>query len=100
MRPPRSGSWAQRSSRRVRRSTSSPANISTSIWWVASCADADGRSYGTAERVEHYPASDMLVVDGRLLPMVGAFIRSIDIKKKEIVVHDLPQGLLDGEPLA
>jgi 16S rRNA processing protein RimM len=64
---------------------------------LVGCAvrDADGKAYGTVERVEHYPASDMLVVSGRLLPMVGAFVRSIDIKKKEIVVHDLPSGLLD-----
>jgi 16S rRNA processing protein RimM len=62
--------------------------------------DTDGRAYGTVERVEHYPASDMLVVGGHLLPMVGAFIKTIDIKKREIVVDDLPHGLLDGEPLA
>ncbi len=62
--------------------------------------DARGRSFGTVERVEHYPASDMLVVGGHLLPMVAAFIKSIDTNKKEIIVDDLPQGLLDGEPLA
>ncbi|HTX57084.1 MAG TPA: ribosome maturation factor RimM [Candidatus Acidoferrales bacterium] len=55
----------------------------------------DGSRYGSVERVEHYPASDMLVVNGRLLPMVRAFIRSIDTTKKEIVVNDLPQDLLD-----
>ena len=64
---------------------------------LVGCAvvDAAGRSYGSVERVEHFPASDMLVVAGRLLPMVSAFIKSIDTKKKEIVVHDLPSGLLD-----
>jgi 16S rRNA processing protein RimM len=69
---------------------------------LVGCAvvDANGRPYGTVERVEHYPASDMLVVGGHLLPMVGAFIKNIDIKKREIVVDDLPHGLLDGEPLA
>ena len=41
----------------------------------------------------------MLVVNGRLLPMVRAFIKSVDVKKKEIVIDDLPVGLLDGEPL-
>jgi 16S rRNA processing protein RimM len=59
----------------------------------------DRKAYGKVERVEHYPASDMLVVGGHLLPMVAAFIKEIDIKKKEIVVNDLPSGLLDGEPL-
>ena len=58
---------------------------------------SDGKSYGVVERVEHYPSSDMLVVGGHLLPMVHAFIRSIDTKKKEIIVDDLPIGLLNGE---
>ncbi|HUA09836.1 MAG TPA: ribosome maturation factor RimM [Candidatus Acidoferrales bacterium] len=60
---------------------------------------ANAKRYGRVQRVEHYPASDMLVVGGRLLPMVRAFIRSIDLEKKEIVVDDLPEGLLEGEPL-
>jgi 16S rRNA processing protein RimM len=60
---------------------------------------ADGQRYGSVERVEHYPSSDMLVVNGRLLPMVRAFVKSVDTKTKEIVVDDLPVGLLEGEPL-
>jgi ribosomal 30S subunit maturation factor RimM len=51
--------------------------------------------YGTVERVEHYPASDMLIVGGKMLPMVKAFIRSIDPTSHSIVVADLPPGLLD-----
>ena len=64
---------------------------------LAGCAvrDVNGRSYGAVERVEHYPASDMLVVNGRLLPMVRAFIRRIDVERKEIEVGDLPAGLLE-----
>lgn len=64
---------------------------------LAGCSvrDENGRAYGTVQRVEHYPSSDMLVIGGRLLPMVRAFIASIDVKKKEIVVHDLPSGLLE-----
>jgi len=54
----------------------------------------DGTIHGRVERVEHYPASDMLVVAGRMVPMVHAFIRSIDIAKREITV-DVPPGLLD-----
>ena len=57
---------------------------------------AEGREYGPVQRVEHYPASDMLVVGGRMVPMVHAFIRSIDIEKKEIVV-EIPGGLLDDD---
>jgi 16S rRNA processing protein RimM len=68
---------------------------------LAGCAvlGADGTAYGTVQRVEHYPSSDMLVVGGRLLPMVRAFIRSIDVTKKEIVVDDLPAGLLDDNAI-
>ncbi len=56
----------------------------------------DARSYGRVERVEHYPASDMLIVGGRMLPMVRAFIRSIDTPAKRIVV-EVPPGLLDDD---
>lgn len=54
----------------------------------------DGRPYGTVERVEHYPSSDMLVVDGRMVPMVGAIVREIDLDRRQIVVEP-PAGLLD-----
>ena len=53
-----------------------------------------GKHYGKVSAVDHYPASDMLVVDGRMLPMVGAFIKNIDIGKKHIIV-EVPPGLLD-----
>jgi 16S rRNA processing protein RimM len=58
----------------------------------------DGRTYGIVERVEHFPASDMLVVGGRLLPMVRAFIADIDTSARVVTVRDLPEGLLEGEP--
>lgn len=58
----------------------------------------DGKRYGTVERVEHYPLNDMLIVDGRMLPMVKAFIREIDIAARRIVV-DVPPGLLDDDAL-
>lgn len=58
--------------------------------------DATGKNFGAVTRVEHYPSSDMLVVRGQLVPMVRAFITSIDVRAKRIVV-DLPAGLLDGE---
>jgi 16S rRNA processing protein RimM len=61
--------------------------------------DHNGRELGRVERVEHYPSNDMLVIGGKLLPMVRAFIRSVDIRAKEIVVDDLPAGLLEGESL-
>ncbi len=57
-----------------------------------------GTRYGTVERVEHYPLNDMLIVDGRMLPMVKAFIREIDIVARRIVV-DVPPGLLDDDAI-
>ncbi|MDP9024542.1 MAG: ribosome maturation factor RimM [Candidatus Eremiobacteraeota bacterium] len=65
---------------------------------LAGCVVSDerGRVYGPVERVEHFPASDMLIVGGRMLPMVKAFILSIDMAEKTIVVR-VPSGLLDDE---
>jgi 16S rRNA processing protein RimM len=59
-----------------------------------SVAGVDGSQYGAVERVEHYPASDMLVVGGRLIPMVRAIVTAIDLAQRHIVV-DPPEGLLD-----
>lgn len=56
--------------------------------------DPAGRKLGTVSRVEHYPSSDMLVVNGNLVPMVREFIKSIDLGTHRIVA-DLPPGLLD-----
>ncbi len=52
----------------------------------------DGTPYGMVERVEHYPSSDMLVVDGVMVPMVGAIVAQIDLSRRRIVV-DPPAGL-------
>lgn len=54
----------------------------------------DGVTHGRVDRVEHYPASDMLVVNGHLVPMVSAIVREIDLAARRIVV-DPPRGLLD-----
>ncbi len=54
----------------------------------------DGREYGEVERVEHYPGSDMLVVSGRMVPMVRAIVLGIDLENRRISV-DPPAGLLD-----
>ena len=54
----------------------------------------DGTPYGDVERVEHYPASDMLVVNGRMVPMVAAIVKRIDLDER-IVSIDPPAGLLD-----
>ncbi len=39
----------------------------------------DGTEHGMVERVEHYPSSDMLVVAGRMVPMVRAIVTAIDL---------------------
>lgn len=54
----------------------------------------DGAAYGQVERVEHYPSSDMLVVAGRMIPMVRAIVQEVDVRARRIVV-DPPAGLLD-----
>ena len=56
----------------------------------------DGRTYGKIERVEHWPSSDMLVVGGRMVPMVRAIVRAIDLDSGVVTV-DPPLGLLDGD---
>ncbi|MBV9270209.1 MAG: 16S rRNA processing protein RimM [Candidatus Eremiobacteraeota bacterium] len=56
--------------------------------------DSSGNEVGAVQRVEHYPASDMLIVRNRMVPMVKEFIRNVDINKKRIDV-DLPPGLID-----
>ena len=56
----------------------------------------DGKDYGKVGAVEHYPASDMLVVNNRMVPMVHAIVKEIDIAAKRIIV-DPPAGLLDDE---
>lgn len=56
--------------------------------------DPSGTLLGRVERIEHYPSSDMLVVSGKLVPMVSQFITSIDLDRKRIQA-DLPPGLLD-----
>jgi 16S rRNA processing protein RimM len=54
----------------------------------------DGTDYGPVEAVEHYPASDMLVVRGTLVPMVAACVREIDMNERRILI-DPPGGLFD-----
>ncbi len=53
----------------------------------------DGREYGSVERVEHFPSSDMLVVCGRMIPMVAGIVLDVDTVRERITV-DPPAGLL------
>ncbi|MBV9264059.1 MAG: 16S rRNA processing protein RimM [Candidatus Eremiobacteraeota bacterium] len=54
----------------------------------------DGAGYGIVERVAHYPASDMLVVKGAMVPMVAAIVKEIALDRRTIVI-DPPAGLFD-----
>jgi len=58
----------------------------------------DGRRVGVVAAVRHYPAQDVLELEGgALVPMVGAFIRGIDVGARVVDV-ELPPGLVEGEP--
>ena len=57
-------------------------------------ADTRGKEYGAVERVEHFPSSDMLVVGGRMVPMVAPIVTGVDLEHRRIVI-DPPAGLLD-----
>ncbi len=65
---------------------------------LVGCAlvDVAGQELGAVVAVEHFPAQDMLVVGAAktLVPLVAAFVRSIEPVEKRIVV-DVPQGLFD-----
>jgi 16S rRNA processing protein RimM len=65
---------------------------------LAGCVlvDSTGRELGRVSAVEHYPGQDMLVVGSArtLVPLVAAFVKSVDVEAKRIGV-DLPPGLLD-----
>jgi len=62
-----------------------------------SLVDIAGAVLGEVVAVEHYPAQDVLLVgSGRaMVPLVRAFIKSIDVRSKRISV-ELPAGLLAG----
>jgi len=64
------------------------------------CALVEGdRPIGIVRTVRHYPAQDMLELDGgALVPLVGAFIREIDLGARVIRVQ-LPPGLVEGDAL-
>ncbi len=71
---------------------------------LVGCALVDGGGDVLAEvvAVEHYPTQDVLAVvlrrgSGRaIVPLVRAFVKSVDVRARRIVV-ELPPGLLDGD---
>lgn len=63
---------------------------------LVGCAVVDGAGLrlGLVQAVEHFPTSDMLVVNGQLVPMIRQFIISVDLAARRINVS-LPPGLLE-----
>ena len=59
----------------------------------------DGTEHGTVQRIEHAPASDLIVLAKKgggtaLIPFVTAIVPTVDLPGGRVVV-DLPEGLLD-----
>jgi len=59
----------------------------------------DGDDLGTVARIDHAPASDLVVLDKSgggtaLIPFVNQLVPTVDVPGGKIVV-DLPEGLLD-----
>jgi 16S rRNA processing protein RimM len=59
----------------------------------------DGASLGTVARIDHAPASDLVVMDKTdggiaLIPFVSAMVPTVDVAGGRLIV-DLPEGLLD-----
>lgn len=59
--------------------------------------DARGVALGEVVGVEHYPAQDVLLIGASraMVPLVGAFVKAVDVAAKRIAV-DLPPGLIDA----
>jgi 16S rRNA processing protein RimM len=60
---------------------------------------AEGEKLGTVARIDHAPASDLLVLEKTgggtaLIPFVTAMVPTVDVAGGRVVV-DLPEGLLD-----
>ena len=61
--------------------------------------DVDGNELGTVRRIEHAPASDLLVIDRpaggtALVPFVKAIVPEVDLAAGRVVLTP-PEGLLD-----
>lgn len=52
--------------------------------------NSDGRTLGKVDRVEKYPAHDILVVGTLMIPAVQAFVLDVDLDAKRITVQLIP----------
>ncbi|GLY04864.1 ribosome maturation factor RimM [Actinoplanes sp. NBRC 101535] len=60
---------------------------------------SSGEEYGTVQRIEHAPSSDLIVLaktggGTALIPFVTAIVPTVDLPGRRVLV-DLPEGLLD-----
>lgn len=56
----------------------------------------DGKAIGIVDEVVSNPAHDLLRVGDALIPCVGAFVKKVDLKRREITV-ELIEGMRPGE---
>lgn len=64
-----------------------------------SVVTTDGRELGKVDRVDAYPAHDVLVVGKILIPAVKAFVHEIDLDAERITVQLIP-GMEDEEDVS
>ncbi len=57
---------------------------------------ADGRTLGKVDRVDSYPAHDILVVGKIMIPAVQAFVLDVDLDAERITVQLIP-GMEDDD---
>ncbi len=58
----------------------------------------EGERLGVVDNVERYPAQDVLVVGEILIPAVKAFVTSIDLEARKIIVRLIPGMRPDEAP--
>lgn len=61
--------------------------------------DESGRSLGKVENVLRYPAHDVLVVAGVMVPAVSEFVASVDLTVRKIVLRPIP-GMFEDDDVS
>ncbi len=62
-------------------------------------SDESGRNLGKVEKVLRYPAHDVLVVAGVMVPAVSEFVASIDLVNRQIVLKPIP-GMFEDDDVS
>lgn len=61
--------------------------------------DPLGRSLGKVESVLRYPAHDVLVVAGVMIPAVGEFVAVVDLEERKIMLKPIP-GMFEDDDVS